>query len=51
MLEKLNKKTIKLKITKETLENLRRIFDLKGEGIKESPIIFKGRDLVRILLT
>ena len=40
MLEKLNKKTIKLKLRRETLENLKRIFDLKGEGTKESPIIF-----------
>ena len=40
MLEKLNKKTIKLKLTRETLENNRRFFDLKGEGTKESPIIF-----------
>lgn len=40
MLEKLNKKTIKLKLRRETLENLRRILNLKGEGTKESPIIF-----------
>ncbi len=40
MLEKLNKKTIKLKLRRETLENNRRIFDLKGDGTKESPIIF-----------
>ncbi len=40
MLEKFNKKTLKLKLTRETLENNRRIFDLKGEGTKESPIIF-----------
>jgi len=40
MLEKLNKKTIKLKLRRETLENLKRIFDLKGEGTKESPIVF-----------
>ncbi len=40
MLEKLNKKTIKLRLTRETLENNRRFFDLKGDGTKESPIIF-----------
>lgn len=40
MLEKLNKKTIKLELRRETLENNRRIFDLKGDGTKESPIIF-----------
>ena len=40
MLEKLNKKTMKLKLRRETLENIRRFFDLKGEGTKESPIVF-----------
>ena len=40
MLEKLHKKTIKLKLRRETLENLRKFFDLRGEGTKESPVIF-----------
>jgi len=40
VLEKLNKKTIKLRLTRETLENNRRFFKLKGDGTKESPVIF-----------
>ena len=40
MLEKLNKKTLKLKLRRETLENIKIIFALKGEGTKESPIVF-----------
>ena len=39
MLEKLNKKSIKFKLTRETLENLRRALGLKGEGTKGSPVI------------
>ena len=39
MLEKLNKKSIKFKLTRETLENLRKVLGLKGEGVKGSPVI------------
>ena len=39
MLEKLNKKTIKFKLTRETLENLRRALGFEGEGVKGSPVI------------
>ena len=39
MLEKLNKKSIKFKLRRETLENLRRALGLKGEGTKDSPVI------------
>ena len=39
MLKKLNKKSVKFKLTRETLENLRRALGLKGEGTKGSPVI------------
>ena len=39
MLEKLNKKSIKYKLRKRTIENLRKTLGLKGEGTKDSPII------------
>ena len=39
MLEKLNKKSIKYKLRRKTLENLKRTLRLKGEGTKDSPVI------------
>ena len=39
MLEKLNKKSIKYKLRKRTIENLRKTLGLKGEGTKDSPIV------------
>ena len=39
MLEKLNKKSIKYKLRRKTLENLKRTLGLKGEGTKDSPIV------------
>ena len=39
MLEKLNKKSIKYKLRKRTIENLKNILGFKGEGTKDSPII------------
>ena len=39
MLEKLNKKSIKYKLRRKTLENLKRTLGLKGEGTKGSPVI------------
>lgn len=40
MLEKLNKKTIKFKLTREGILNLKKVFGFKGEGTKGSPVIF-----------
>ena len=39
MLEKLNKKSIKYKLRRKTLENLKGTLGLKGEGIEDSPVI------------
>jgi len=39
VLEKLNKKSIKYKLRRKTLENLKRTLGLKGEGTKDSPVI------------
>jgi len=39
LLEKLNKKSIKYKLRKRTIENLRKTLGLKGEGTKDSPIV------------
>ena len=39
MLEELNKRTLKLKLTRKTLGNLKKIMELKGEGTKDSPFI------------
>ena len=39
MLEKLNKKSGKFKLTRETIMNLKRFLGLKGDGTKESPVI------------
>jgi len=39
VLEKLNKKRIKYVLRRETLENLKKTLGLKGEGIKDSPVI------------
>ena len=39
MLEKLNKKSIKYKLRKRTIENLKKTLGLKGEGTKDSPIV------------
>ncbi|MBA7589985.1 hypothetical protein ES708_32084 [subsurface metagenome] len=39
MLEKLNKKSIKYKLRRKTLENLKGTLGLKGEGTKDSPVI------------
>ena len=39
MLEKLNKKCVKYKLRRKTLDNLKRNFELKGEGTKDSPVI------------
>lgn len=39
MLEKLNKKSIKYKLRKNTIENLKKTLGLKGEGTKDSPVI------------
>ncbi|MBA7552593.1 hypothetical protein ES705_45162 [subsurface metagenome] len=38
-LEKLNKKSITLKLRRKTLENLKRTLGLKGEGTKDSPVV------------
>ena len=40
MLEKLNKKTIKFKLRRESVLNLKRTMGFKGEGTKGSPVIF-----------
>ena len=40
MLEKLNKKTIKFKLRRESVLNLKKCFGFKGEGTKDSPVIF-----------
>lgn len=39
MLEKLNKKSIKYKLRKNTIENLKKTLGLKGAGTKDSPVI------------
>jgi hypothetical protein len=39
VLEKLNKKSIKYKLRRKTLENLKGTLGLKGEGTKDSPVI------------
>jgi hypothetical protein len=39
MLEKLNKKSIKYKLKRRTIENLKNILGFKGEGTKDSPIV------------
>ena len=39
MLEKLNKKSIKYKLRKRTIDNLQKTLGLKGEGTKDSPIV------------
>jgi len=39
VLEKLNKKSIKYKLRRKTLENLKRSLGWKGEGTKDSPVI------------
>jgi len=39
LLEKLNKKSIKFKLRKRTIENLKKTLGLKGEGTKDSPIV------------
>ena len=39
MLEKLEKRTIKYKLIRETLGNLKKILEFQGEGIKGSPVI------------
>ena len=39
MLEKLNKKSIKYKLRRRTVENLKIIMGFKGEGTKDSPIV------------
>jgi len=39
VLEKLNKKWIKFKLRRKTLENLKRFLGLKGYGTKDSPVI------------
>ena len=39
MLEKLNKRRIKYRLVRETLENLKKTLGFKGEGTKDSPVI------------
>ena len=39
MFEKLNKKSIKYKLRKNTIENLKKTLGLKGAGTKDSPVI------------
>ena len=39
MLEMLNKKTTKYKLSRTTIENLKNILGFKGEGTKDSPIV------------
>ena len=39
MLKMLNKKSIKYKLGRRTIENLKNILGFKGEGTKESPIV------------
>jgi len=39
VLEKLNKKSIKYKLRRNTLENLKKTLGLKGEGTKDSPVV------------
>lgn len=51
MLEKLNKKSIKYKLKKGTLENLRRTLGLEGEGTRESPIILDNLGDVALRLS
>jgi len=51
MLEKLNKKKIKYKLRKNTIENLKETLGLKGEGTQDSPLIFENlRDFAEISL-
>ena len=40
MLEKLNKRTIKFKLRRESVLNLKKVMGFKGEGTKGSPVIF-----------
>jgi len=39
LLKILNKKSIKYKLRKKTIENLKKILGMRGEGTKESPIV------------
>ena len=51
MLEKLNKKSIKYKLNKNTIENLKETLGLKGKGTQDSPLIFENlRDFAEISL-
>ena len=51
MIEKLNKKSIKYKLRKNTIENLKETLGLKGEGTQDSPLIFENlRDFAEISL-
>jgi len=46
VLEKLNKKSIKYKLRKNTIENLKKTLGLKGEGTQDSPLIIENlRDI------
>jgi len=42
VIEKLNKKSIKYKLKKDTIENLKEILGLKGEGTQDSPLIIEN---------
>jgi len=52
MLEMLNKKTTKYKLSRRTIENLKNILGFKGEGTKDSPIVIDelGDETVEISL-
>jgi len=51
VIEKLNKKKIKYKLRKNTIENLKETLGLKGEGTQDSPLIFENlRDFAEISL-
>ena len=39
MLEKLNKKSVKFKLRRESVMNLKRSLGFKGEGVKGSPVV------------
>jgi len=39
MLEKLNKRSIKFKLTSYTVMNLKKVLGFKGEGVKGSPVV------------
>ena len=48
VLEKLNKKSIKYKLKKNTIDNLKETLGLKGEGTQDSPLIIENLHDIRV---